>query len=183
MLLQVIEIAARIRELREILGVSAQEVAADIGVTPEIYAAYENGHDDIPVGKLYLIANALKVDPTVLLMGDQPRMNDYTVVRQGSGISVERYKGYKFTSLAYNYIDREMEPMIVELEPSESGPELVVHDGQEFNYVLEGTVSVILRDREYILEAGDSIYFNPAIAHGQRAIGSVPARFLTVINE
>ena len=183
MLLQVIEIASRIRELREILGVSAREVAADIGVTPEVYDAYENGHDDIPVGKLYLIANVLNVDPTVLLMGDQPRMADYTIIRQGNGISVERYKGYKFTSLAYNYINREMEPMIVALDPSEYGPELVAHEGQEFNYVLEGIVAVILNDREYILKAGDSIYFNPAISHGQRAVGGAPARFLTVINE
>lgn len=183
MLLQVKQIAARVHELREILGISAEKVAADINVTSGVYLGYENGQDDIPVGKLYLIANALGVDPTVLLIGDEPRMTDCTVVRQGKGISVERYKGYKFTSLAYNYINRQMEPMIVSLEPSEKKPELVIHEGQEFNYILDGTVSVILRDREYILKAGDSIYFNPAIPHGQKAVGGEPARFLTVINE
>lgn len=183
MLLQVKQIAERVHELREILGISAEKVAGDINVSTDIYTGYETGSEDIPVGKLYLIANALGVDPTVLLIGDEPRMVDCTVVRQGRGISVERYKGYKFTSLAYNYINRQMEPMIVSLEPSESKPELVVHEGQEFNYVLSGTVSVILKDREYILKTNDSIYFNPAIPHGQRAVGEEPARFLTVINE
>jgi transcriptional regulator with XRE-family HTH domain len=183
MLKQVEQIAARIRELREILDIPAEKIAADINVTPEVFNEYENARDDIPVGKLYLIANALGVDPTVLLIGDSPRMTDYTVVRQGNGVSVERYKGYKFTSLAYNYIGRQMEPMIVALDPSENRPELVVHEGQEFNYVLEGSVAVILRDREYILKTNDSIYFNPAIPHGQRAVGGGPARFLTIINE
>ena len=183
MLKQVLQIAARIRELREILDIPAEKVAADINVTPEVYTGYENGEDDIPVGKLYLIANALGVDPTVLLIGEGPRMTDCTVVRQGNGVSVERYKGYKFTSLAYNYIGRQMEPMIVALDPPVEKPELVIHEGQEFNYVLEGTVAVILRDREYILNTNDSIYFNPAIPHGQMAVGGIPARFLTIINE
>lgn len=183
MIRQVEQIAARIRELREILEVPAEQIASEIDVSAEAYIRYENAEDDIPVGKLYLIANALGVDPTVLLIGDGPRMADYTVVRQGNGVSVERYKGYKFTSLAYNYIGRQMEPMIVSLDPSEAKPELVTHQGQEFNYVLEGTVAVMLRDREYILKAGDSIYFNPVIPHGQRAVGGAPARFLTIINE
>ena len=182
MLPQVEQIAARVRELRDILDIDANTVAEKIGVTREVYDSYENAKCDIPVGKLYAIATEFGVDPTVLLLGDEPRMVDYTLVRQGNGLDVERYAGYKFSSLAYNYIDREMEPMIVTLDPSDKTPDLVTHSGQEFNLVLEGTVAVHLGDREYILRAGDSIYFNPTIPHGQRAIGTV-SKFLTVINE
>ena len=182
MIPQVEQIAARVRELREILEIDADSVAANIGVTREVYDSYENAECDIPVGKLYLIATELGVDPTVLLLGDEPRMVDYTLIRQGNGLDVERYAGYKFTSLAYNYIDREMEPMIVTLDPTDNYHEPVTHAGQEFNMVLEGTVAVTLGEHEYILRTGDSIYFNPAIPHAQRAIGTV-AKFLTVINE
>lgn len=183
MLLQVQQIAARVRELRDILGITAEDIAREIDVTPETYNDYENAATDIPVGKLYLIANALGVDPTLLLIGDNPRMVDYTIVRGGKGVSVERYAGYKFTSLAYNYIGRQMEPMIVDIDPSDKTPDLVTHEGQEFNLVLEGSIAVILRDREYVLNTGDSMYFNPAIPHGQRAVGVKHARFLTIINE
>jgi len=179
---QVEQIAARVRELRDILEIDADLVAEKIGVDRETYDAYESGSTDIPVGKLYLIAEELGVDPTVLLLGDEPRMVDYTIVRGGNGLDVERYKGYKFSSLAYNYIDREMEPMIVTLDPTDAVPDLVTHDGQEFNFVLEGTVAVNIGHKEYILKQGDSIYFNPSIPHGQRAIGCV-SKFLTVINE
>lgn len=109
-------------------------------------------------------------------------MSDYTIVRQGRGVSVERYKGYKFSSLAFNYIGRQFDPMVVDLEPMENPPELVVHGGQEFNYVLKGTVQLVIGSREFLLEAGDSAFFNPMTPHGQRAVGG-PVKFLTIINE
>ena len=177
------QIAVRVRELREILELTPGEVAERIDVDTETYEKYEAAETDIPIGKLYLIAGALGVDPTVLLMGESPRMVDYTIIRGGHGIDVQRYAGYKFSSLAYNYIGREMEPMIVSLAPDKATPELVTHEGQEFNYILEGRVGVTIRDREFELDMGDSIYFNPVLPHGQRALDNKPAKFLTVINE
>lgn len=182
MLPQVKQIAARVQELRSILEIEPAEIAEKIGVDIDTYNNYENAVTDIPVGKLYAIATVMGVDPTVLLLGDEPRMVDYTIVRAGKGLDVERYAGYKFSSLAYNYVGREMEPMIVTLNPTDATPDLVCHAGQEFNMVLEGTVAVHIGDSEHILKAGDSIYFNPTIPHGQRAIGTV-SKFLTVINE
>ncbi len=178
---QIKQIADRIKELRDILDISSEKIASDIGVSTEQYLEYESAVSDIPVGKLYLIADVLGVDPTVLLVGEDPRMADYTIIRGGNGIRVERYAGYEFSSLAYNYKNREMEPMIVTLKPTDT-PDLVKHEGQEFNYVISGKVAVTVGEREFILNAGDSIYFNPKIPHGQRAVDET-AKFLTVINE
>jgi len=174
-------IARRIRELREILDVSAEAVASAVGISGEEYAAYENFERDIPIGVLYNIAACLKVDPTVLLIGEAPRMSAYTIVRAGQGISVERYKGYSYRALAYNYKNRDMEPMIVHIEPAEKA-ELFTHKGQEFNLVLSGTVQVCFGDRAFVLNEGDSIYFDPSVPHCQIALDGA-AEFLTVINE
>ena len=182
MIPQVEQIAARVRELRDILDIDAAHVAEKIGVSKETYDAYESAKTDIPVGKLYLMASEMGVDPTVLLAGQTPRMEEYTVIRGGKGVTVERYAGYRFTSLAFNFKNRDMEPMIVSLLPSDEMPELVTHAGQEFNYVLEGKVAVTIGKKTHILEAGDSVYFNPALPHGQHAVDA-PAKFLTVINE
>lgn len=181
-MMEIKQIADRVREMREIMDIDAQKIADKIGVSLNEYLSYENAEDDIPIGKLYLIADELGIDPTVLLIGDNPRMADYTLVRGGHGINVERYAGYEFSSLAYNYIGREMEPMIVTLKASDDIHEPVSHEGQEFNYVISGVVGVTIKDKEFILEAGDSIYFNPSLPHAQRAIGG-EAKFLTVINE
>lgn len=175
------QISDRIRELRDILDLTAEDVAANIGVSTEEYLAYENGEKEIPISLLYKVASIFKVDPTVLMTGDVPRMDDYTVVRGGNGVKVERYPGYSFSALAFNYKHRQMDPMIVTLSKSETA-ELVRHGGQEFNYVIEGAIKVVVGDREFTLEAGDSIYFNPEKPHGQRAVTET-AKFLTIINE
>ena len=54
---------------------------------------------------------------------------------------------------------------------------------QEFNFVLEGKLRVIVGDKEYFLRAGDSLYFNPAYPHAQVPMDGNTAKFLTVITE
>jgi len=176
------QIPARIKELREILEISVEEMAKDLSISEEKYLSYENGQVDIPISALYEIAAKLGTDFTVLLTGESPRMNTQTVVRKGNGVKVERYEGYSFVSLASNYIGRIMEPMLVTIEPTDKEPAPVMHGGQEFNYVVSGKVKVTVGNREHILEEGDSIYFDPRVPHGQSAIDGT-ASFLTVILE
>ena len=76
-----------------------------------------------------------------------------------------------------------MQPLEVVLDPSDEPAKLVTHTGQEFNLVLEGTVIVEFDDKEFALNPGDSIYFNPQHPHGQRCGSDVPAKFVTVIAE
>lgn len=175
-------IPSRVRELREILEIEAAEVAEKLNISVEEYTAYETGERDIPVSALYEIASFLGVDFTTLLTGRTPKMNTYTVTRKNTGAKVERYPGYDYTSLSYNFKGREMEPMLVNLLPEDGQPDLVSHGGQEFNYVISGTVCVTVGSKKLILEEGDCVYFDPMIPHGQQAVDA-PAAFLTVIKE
>jgi Predicted transcriptional regulators len=177
-----LQISSRIQELRDILGISAREVAEKSGVPYETYLQYEQGKLDIPVSTLSEIAAQLGTDLTVLLTGEAPRMDTHTIVRANKGIDVERLPGYHFQSLAFNFKNREMEPLLVTLNSDDEPAPLVMHGGQEFNYVLEGCVRITIGKKAYDLHAGDCIYFNPRAAHGQVAIGGT-AKFLTVINE
>ena len=178
---QIAQIAARIRELREILDITPDCVAVKVGVSVEQYQSYENASSDIPIGVLYGVAAEFGVDPTVLMTGEAPRMDEYSIVRAGQGVKVDRYAGYSFSALAFNYKNRDMDPMIVTLCRTDEA-QLVTHSGQEFNYVLEGSIKIIIGKREFALDPGDSVYFNPGIPHGQRAL-TAQAKFLTVINE
>ena len=176
------QIIARIRELREILELTPETVAAHLRVSVGEYRGYEKGELDIPISMLYEIAALFGVDMTVLLTGDTPRMNTHTVVRRGEGVNVERFAGYNYSAMAYNFIGRIMEPLLVELSPSDAEPALVMHTGQEFNYVISGTVKIRIGKHDYILNQGDSVYFDPQLPHGQRAVDGA-ASFLTVICE
>jgi len=174
------QIPARIRELREILELSPEAVAAHLRISTDEYQGFEEGKQDIPISVLYEIAALFGVDMTVLLTGDAPRMNTHTVVRRGEGVHVERFAGYNYSAMAYNFIGRVMEPLLVELSPSDAEPALVMHPGQEFNFVVSGKVKIRIGKLEYILNQGDSIYFDPLLPHGQRAVDG-DASFLTVI--
>jgi transcriptional regulator with XRE-family HTH domain len=176
------EIPGRIVELREIMEISEIDMAAAIGVAPEVYQGYENGSKDIPVSSLYKIADKLGVDPTVLLTGEDPKMATAAVCRAGRGVQVERYPGYEFSSLAYNFKGRVIEPLLVTLDSSKPTAPLVSHGGQEFNYVLSGHVQVTVGPAKYLLGAGDTIYFDATLEHGQKGVDGI-AQFITIIQE
>lgn len=176
------QISSRIKELRDILGISVQDISKNIGITEQTYLEYEDGKQDIPISLLYKIANELNTDLTVLLTGEAPRMDTHSIVRANHGVDIERYPGYRYSSLAYNFIGREMEPLLVTIEPDDDSPALVVHGGQEFNYVLEGKMRITLGKHMYELNAGDCIYFDPKMPHAQTAVGKT-TKFITIINE
>ena len=72
---QIKQIAARLRELRDISGISVEELAKEFNVSVEAYRDYESGNVDIPVGILYQAAGKFKVELTVLLTGDDPKLH------------------------------------------------------------------------------------------------------------
>jgi len=180
--MQDVQIPGRIKELREILDISAMDMAGDIDVPMNTYLNYEEGKLDIPISVLYKISARLGVDATVLLTGEDPRMDTASVCRKGKGVKIERYPGYEFSSLAYNFRGRTIEPLLVYLDPQKEAAAPVSHSGQEFNYVVEGKVKITIGMREHILQEGDSIYFDAGLPHGQAAVDG-PASFITIIQE
>ncbi len=176
------EITKRVRELREVCDYSQEHLARELGISTDVYAAYETD-GTFPISVLYEIANKFHVDFNELVTGEQSRITTYQVVRRGAGRDSKRFEGYRYEDLAFRFADKVMQPLLVTLEPSDSSVPLVKHAGQEFNMVLSGTMALVFEDRELILEKGDSVYFNPNFPHGQRCVGDEKAQFLTVIAE
>ena len=118
-----------------------------------------------------------------LLTGEEPRLRIYSVTRGGRGVKVERRKDYNYQSLAFNFIDKKMEPFLITVDPipdSEPVP-LNSHPGQEFEYLLEGTLRVVVGGHEVVLAPGDSIFFDSSHPHAVLAAGGAPAKFVAVI--
>ena len=83
---QVEQIAQRLRELRDIAGISMESLAKGIKIPVEKCREYESGAVDIPIGVLYEVAGFFKVDLNELLTGEAPRLHKYCVMRKGKGI-------------------------------------------------------------------------------------------------
>ncbi len=176
------DIAQRVRGLREDKGVSATEMAEYVKVSTEQYAAYESGAEDIPASILTEVAVRLGVDLGLLLTGVAPTMSRFAVTRNGRGPAVDRRKGYKYENLAASFKDAKIEPFVVVLP--ESAPDAPIpqntHPGQEFDYMLEGSMRVKVGDNEEIISAGDSVIYDATKPHGMKAVGG-QAKFIAII--
>ncbi|PKM93657.1 MAG: transcriptional regulator [Firmicutes bacterium HGW-Firmicutes-1] len=182
-LLQIKEISIRMKDLREIYELSEESLAKQLNVDLEVYKNYENAICDIPIGFLYDFANRFKVELMTLLTGDEPRLLQYEVVRKGQGLKIDRRKQYDYSNLAYNFIGKKLEPFLVTVPPTDEATAITCshHEGQEFNYLLEGKMKMIIGKHEVVLEAGDAIYFNSNSPHGMKALGGAKAQFLAII--
>jgi len=180
---QIKQIAERIKEIREISGISAETLAIRLGVSTDVYLKYESGNTDIPVGIIFKIAELFKIELSVMLGGDNPKLHVYGVVRKGKGLKLERRKQYRYESLADNFIHKKAEPFIVTIDPNpeETLLEFNSHPGQEFNYVISGTMMTIIDGHEIILNEGDSIYFDSGYKHAMKSLHNEQVRFLAIV--
>ncbi|MGC1392515.1 MAG: XRE family transcriptional regulator [Bacteroidales bacterium] len=180
---QIKQIAERIKEIREISGMSVETLAGKLGISTDLFIKYENGNTDIPVGIIFEISELFNVELSVMLGGDNPRLRIHGVVRNGKGLKLERRKQYKYESLAYNFIHKKAEPFLVTIDPDSENKllEFNSHPGQEFNFVLRGTMMTIIDGHEIILNEGDSIYFDSGYKHAMRALNNEQVKFLAIV--
>lgn len=75
---------------------------------------------------------------------------------------------------------KEMEPVMLELECDAQTEEEAPHPGEEFGYVLSGTVTLITGNKTYKIKKGESFYFQAMTPHYIKNRGKVPAKFLWI---
>ena len=177
------EIAQRVSELRELSEVDSEEMAVYLNLPIETYLGYEEGKNDIPASVLYEVAQKLNVDMGLLLTGEETRMHIFTITRNGKGVRVERRKQYKYENLAEKFIHKKAEPFIVTVKPKipKGKPSTNSHPGQEFNYVIDGSLKLYIHDNEIVLEKGDTIFFDSSYEHAMEALNGKKAKFLAII--
>ena len=177
------DIASRLKELRELRGRSAEDLAAALHVPLAEYLAFEAGKTDIPASLLHDAARALGSDLTDLLTGASPRMKVFSVTRKGGGVTVARRKDYQYRNLAANFVGRKADVFEVTV-PADAGPSGAhanSHPGQEFDFMLEGRMLVRIHGNELVLETGDCVYFDSNHGHSMQALDGKSARFLAMI--
>jgi transcriptional regulator with XRE-family HTH domain len=177
------ELAARIREMRSLAGLGLDDLANEFGISPELYAQYESGTVDIPASFLLFLAGKFGVELTTLLTGEEPRLRRYCLTRKNRGVGVDRRKDYRYQNLAYNFQHKKAEPFLVAVDPDDPGAPIPLnaHPGQEFDYVLEGSMRVQVGASVLELAQGDCLYYDSTVPHGMQATGEQTCKFLAVI--
>lgn len=179
------EMAGRIKELREIEGLSVEDMALKTGVSIDEYLECENGESDLNFAFIYRCAIAFNVDVTDIIEGESPKLKSYTVTRAGEGQRIEKAHGMTYYNLAYAFKNRIAEPLYVESTYDEEAQtreiELTTHAGQECDLVISGKLKVQVGDHTAILEAGDSIYYDSSTPHGMIAVGGENCKFYAMV--
>ena len=179
------EMAARIRELREIEGLTTAVMAEKTGVSVEEYVRCEAGKSDLNFAFIYRCAQALNVNVTDIIEGYSPKLKSFTVTRRGQGQQIAQAHGMTYYNLAYAFQNRIAEPLYVRsvYDPAaqQQDIELTSHDGQELDLVVEGQLMVQIGEHREVLGPGDSIYFDSETPHGMIAVGGQDCVFYAIV--
>ena len=179
------EMAARIRELREIEGLSSEEMAQKTGVDVAEYIRCESGESDLNFAFIYRCAMTLNVNVTDIIEGQSPTLKSFTVTRAGAGQKIAQAHGMTYYNLAYAFQNRIAEPLYVrstyDPEAQQRDIELTTHAGQECDLVVEGQLMVQVGEHREVLGPGDSIYFDSDTPHGMIAVGGKDCVFYAIV--
>ncbi|MDX1283452.1 MAG: XRE family transcriptional regulator [Draconibacterium sp.] len=181
------KIGKKIEEFREFRKISREDLAIRANLDASQLEQIEEGH--VPsLGHLIKVSRALGVRIGTFL-DDQEHIGP-AVVRAGeenAGLSFStndnsNREHLNFFSLAQAKTGRHMEPFIVEIEPSnQSDYKLSSHEGEEFIFVLEGSIEINYGKEVYSLEKGDTIYLDSVVAHNVHTKGDQLAKILAVV--
>ena len=177
------QIAKNIKKIRLKSNMSQERLAELSGLTKGYISKIEKSDKAPPLSTLSKIASALNVDITIVSAEylESPEDMSLCIVRKGEGkkISSATLEGYHYEALAYKKSGKNMEPFI--LMPGFDEKAIFSHEGEEFIYTLEGVHEFIYDNKKYILNEGDSIYFDSIIPHTGRSIGKQKAKILAVM--
>jgi acetyl-CoA synthetase len=179
------EMAGRIRDLREIEGLTESYMAEETSVSLEEYRACEAGECDLNFAFIYRCAQIFRVDVTDIIEGSSPRLANYTLTRAGEGQHIEHAHGMTYFNMAPHFKKRVAEPLYVLAEYSDEAQlrpiEVTSHEGQECDIVLQGQLKVQVGEHIEILNPGDTIYYNSTAPHGMIATGGKDCIFYAIV--
>jgi phosphate butyryltransferase len=166
------KIAHNIRRLREERNVSREKLAYAINRDLEFIEKVEEGETEPPVSDMLRIAGCLGTDISSLIYGTEFCCEKVIVTKPEDRTTVDRRHQHSYRSLAFEYSGRHMEPFVLEVYHRKTDElEYNQHPGEEFHFVIKGSLKIIVGEQEYILDAEDSIYFDSALPHALSAVG------------
>jgi electron transfer flavoprotein alpha subunit len=169
---------AKVCKLREDHGWSVEDLAATTGQTPEFIERLENEEFSPPVSFLLRLAKALNIDPSTFL-----RKEEKDIIRgQRSTAFTKRTQNYSYQTLTPGAENDHLRAFMVTIESQQTHkPVEYKHEGEEFIYVMEGELELVLGGTPHHLKTGESIHFNSEIPHKLKSLSNQDTRCLVTL--
>lgn len=157
------EIGEKIKRLRIKNNLTQEELADRSELSKGFISQIERDLASPSISTLFDILQCLGTDLKTFFNDEV----DEEVVFKEEDVFVKENKELKNTInwIVPNSQKNLMEPIIIELEEGGSSEVDIPHDGEEFGYVISGSVSVFLGDKEYRAKKGESFYYKASQPH------------------
>lgn len=183
-----LQIGPTIRKLRQQKRLTLQDLSESTELSKPLLSQIENDQVIPPLATLLRISKALNVSLQTFFE-EEDNAQKCLVVRAEEANRIRRRPNhggppqpYAYLSLAYGKKHKHMEPFLIEIDPEENEvSQLVRHAGEEFFYIIEGRVELQHGQETYILETGDSVYWDSNELHSLKALDHRPARGIAVL--
>lgn len=161
----------RIRRKREAQYQKLNDLAGKVGISSSALSQIENAKAFPSILTLKNIADSLNTTVGELIGENETLLNQPLIKNDQKKFVQENESGTKLYLISHHDPHKQMETYIMEFAPgSDSKGIMTNHPGQEFCYVTEGKLAILLDDKPYVLERGDSFYFNSNIQHSAQNI-------------
>jgi transcriptional regulator with XRE-family HTH domain len=159
-----IDVGSRLRELRKLKLLSIRSLAEMSGLNFNTLSLIENKKTSPSVSTLQLLAQALQVPITAFFKTET--LHQDVVYQKSDQRPKAMFAHGGLEDMGNGLTLGEGIPLLLTLEPgADSGPDAIVHTGQEFVYCLDGYLTYTVAGKEYALEIGDSLIFEAHLAH------------------
>ena len=178
-------IGRQVRATRRAKGLTIMQVSREAGVSSGMLSKIENGQIAPSLHTLQAVAQALSIPITLLFKGYE-EVREAMHVKAGEGIEAERAgtrAGHQYRLLG-NIAGGggiTVEPYLIELTERSDVFPAFQHEGLEFLFMLTGQVKYRHGRSIYLLQPGDSLFFDADAPHGPEVLVELPAQYLSVI--
>lgn len=182
----ILKISHRIKEIRKEKNITVQELADKAGVSKGLISQIENNRTIPSLPVLMNIVYSLNLELTSFFkdISSESGSNEKAFVIRASDhtpLKKEAAKGFNYQRiLARNIKGGPIDFVLLELKPGARRNKMVVTDAFEYKYLIKGKIEYVIEDKTYILEQGDSIFFDGRLGHNLSNIGDDEAIMLIV---
>lgn len=172
----------RIRRKREGFHMKLNDLALKVGISSSALSQIEKAKAFPSILTLKNIADSLHTTVGEIIGENETLSNRPLIKDADKGFVKLNSKGTKLFLLSHHDPLKQMETYLIEFVPGSDANEIMrPHPGQEFCYVLDGVLEIVLEEKKYIIEKGDSFYFNSIIEHSARSIHSGTTKVIWVV--
>lgn len=160
-------VGLKMKHARLLRGLTLKKLAELAACSESLLSRVENGSANPSIKTMHRVALALDLPVSGLFQGSDDDGDDNVVLREGERPVVQagRGKGHRLEALIPNRRGNLLSGYINDIDPGGGAEGIITHEGEEFGYVLDGELELIVDKKKYRLRAGDSFYFRSERPH------------------